>query len=175
MIPKIIFKFRIFTVIVGISILTGCFGGFKLTKTIYQFNETIPNKYARSLLTWVFIMPYGFAATIDFVFLNTYEFWTGTQLVSPGFSAPSTKIVEKNGTTYRITAANHDLKIEEKAGGHFIQAGRIRYNPKLEVWMLETPEKARVIAEAIDEEQLALFTEDGKTVYYDMRQLKFYE
>lgn len=64
--------------------LTGCYGKFGLTHTIYKANGSVDNKFLRSGLTWVFvILPvYEFAFFLDFLVFNTIEFWSGSNPVA---------------------------------------------------------------------------------------------
>ena len=57
----------------------GCFGKFALVRKVYGFNESVGDKWLRSILCWVlFIIPvYALAGFADFVLLNVIEFWTG--------------------------------------------------------------------------------------------------
>ncbi|MFQ5698331.1 MAG: DUF3332 family protein [Myxococcota bacterium] len=59
---------------------TACFGEFRLTKKVYEFNRTIsPDKWVRwfAFLIMNFVPVYGLAAGIDAVVANSIEFWTG--------------------------------------------------------------------------------------------------
>ena len=62
----------------------GCFGSFKLTKQLYDVNRSVEDKYLRSAVTWLFIIPYGFTATMDFLIFNVVEFWSGQSPVASG-------------------------------------------------------------------------------------------
>ena len=66
--------------------LTGCYGKFALTRTLYAANGSLPDKYLRSGLTWIFVIfpVYQFAALLDFLVFNTIEFWSGQNPVAAG-------------------------------------------------------------------------------------------
>lgn len=72
--------------ILSTTCLTGCYGKFGLTRTLYKANGSLPDKYLRSGLTWVFIIfpVYEFAALLDFIVFNTIEFWSGNNPVAAG-------------------------------------------------------------------------------------------
>jgi len=64
---------------------SGCFGGFQLTKKVYQFNRTISyDKWIRWITFLVFsVAPvYGIAFGIDVVFANSIEFWSGSNPIT---------------------------------------------------------------------------------------------
>ena len=66
------------------ALSAGCFGSFKLTKQLYEVNRSVEEKYLRSAVTWLFIIPYGFTATLDFLIFNVVEFWSGQSPVASG-------------------------------------------------------------------------------------------
>jgi len=73
---------------------TGCFGSFKLTKTAYDFNKGLGNKW----LSWLVFLVVGhittvITLTVDSLVLNSLEFWTGKNPMAMG-------------DTYRETDAN---------------------------------------------------------------------
>ncbi|MFN3875083.1 MAG: DUF3332 family protein, partial [Flavobacteriales bacterium] len=51
---------------------TGCFGEFALVRKVYNWNDSMSNKFVKTLLFYAMnIIPvYGVAALIDFVILN---------------------------------------------------------------------------------------------------------
>ena len=104
---------------------TGCFGGFQLTRKVYQFNrEVSPDKWIRELafLALAIFPVYGAATFLDAVVFNSIEFWTG-----------SNPVLAKNGASRKITTADGvatltrsdentievriDLAIDTKAAG----------------------------------------------------------
>lgn len=77
---------------------TGCFGGFQLTRKVYNFNrEVSPDKWVRELvfLALAIFPVYGAATFLDAVIFNSIEFWTG-----------SNPILAKNGASRKITTAD---------------------------------------------------------------------
>jgi hypothetical protein len=68
--------------------LSGCFGGFPMTKAVYHGNRNVyssvegdrtQRKLAQSVVMWVFIPVYAGAAVGDMVVFNLIEFWTGSR------------------------------------------------------------------------------------------------
>ena len=82
---------------------TGCFGQFKLTKTLYRFNNEVdPDKWIQWFVFLVFSIPYGLAFMIDVVFANSMEFWTGKNPISA--DAGTVKVVKgPNGEVATFT------------------------------------------------------------------------
>ncbi len=58
--------------------ISGCFGSFAITKTVYNFNKNLENKFVRSIVMWAFyIVPvYPLSTWVDVFILNVIEFWT---------------------------------------------------------------------------------------------------
>lgn len=56
-----------------------CFGKFELTRKVYTFNQGVdPDKWVQWLVfVLLSIFPYPAAVTIDTLFANSLEFWTG--------------------------------------------------------------------------------------------------
>lgn len=66
--------------VLAAAVLSGCFGPFRLTSTVYAFNEGISDHVAVRELVFVgfLVVPvYPLAAVIDGTVLNTIEFATG--------------------------------------------------------------------------------------------------
>src|SRR5512141_850038 len=70
------------------ALSAGCFGKFQLTRKLYDINQSIDEKYVRSVVTWLFVIPYAVTGLLDFIIFNVIEFWSGEIHVT---SAPKTK------------------------------------------------------------------------------------
>lgn len=66
------------------ALSAGCFGSFQLTNQLYGVNKSVEDKYLRSAVTWLFIIPYGFTAVLDFLIFNVVEFWSGKSTIASG-------------------------------------------------------------------------------------------
>ncbi len=105
---------------------TGCFGGFQLTRKVYQFNRDVsPDKWVRELvfLALAIFPVYGAATFLDAVIFNSVEFWTGSNPVLAKNGA-SRKITTADGTAVltRVSADVLDVRIAGNDGrsSHFV-------------------------------------------------------
>lgn len=63
-----------------LPMMTGCFGRFPLTRSVYEFNKDISNdELVQSVTMWVLaILPvYGIATLGDVAVIHLIEFWSG--------------------------------------------------------------------------------------------------
>lgn len=60
--------------------LCGCYGSFALTKKLHDWNGTLGNKWINSCVHFVlWVIPvYGICIWVDYLVLNSIEFWTGS-------------------------------------------------------------------------------------------------
>lgn len=68
---------------IGMS-TTGCFGKFALTKKIYGWNDSLGNKFVKTLVYWglMIVQVYEICFIADVLVINPIEFWTGNNLVA---------------------------------------------------------------------------------------------
>lgn len=64
--------------------LCGCYGSFALTKKLHDWNGTLGNKWINSCVHFVlWVIPvYGICIWVDYLVLNSIEFWTGSNPVA---------------------------------------------------------------------------------------------
>lgn len=97
----------------GVALSSGCFGGFALTKKLYNFNASVTNKWLRWLVFLLFycFFVYGFVAVIDALVLNTIEFWSGKPAIS------ATKTVEDGENKAVVKSESPDKVVIELRRG----------------------------------------------------------
>src|SRR4030065_881005 len=82
----------VLVVAVGVVFSPGCFGKFRLPRKLYDINQSVEDKYVRSAVTWLLIIPYGIAGFLDFAVFNLIEFWSGE---NPIVSGPPPRVYAK--------------------------------------------------------------------------------
>ncbi|NMO20257.1 DUF3332 domain-containing protein [Pyxidicoccus fallax] len=92
---------------------TGCFGQFKLTQAIWNFNKNVSgNKFVQWLvfLLMVIVPVYGIGTLVDALVINSIEFWTGSNPVS------SADGVDNNTRIVKLSPTD-TLKLSREASG----------------------------------------------------------
>ena len=72
----------------GMIVLSGCYGKNACFNKLHDWNGTLGNKWLNSIVHFgMHVIPvYGFAYFIDYLVLNTVEFWTGSNPLASGDS-----------------------------------------------------------------------------------------
>ncbi len=102
---------KLVSLLIVVSLLTGCFGNFALTKKVYQWNDNVSdNKFVEQILFWgMTILPvYEVAGFIDVCFLNLIEFWTGSNPLA--YNDLDGQTIEIDGLEYKIEVTENSLK-----------------------------------------------------------------
>ena len=87
---------------VGVVVSAGCFGKFQLTRNLYDINKSVEDKYVRSAVTWLFVIPYALTGFLDFAVFNLIEFWSGENPIAAG---PQARVYEKGDDSAVMTIA----------------------------------------------------------------------
>lgn len=101
-----------------LSTATGCFGGFKLTKNLLSWNESVTNsKFVNNLVFYgLVILPvYEFAVAADFLVLNLIEYWTGANPLAMEEGKTERQIIPLEGEDYIVEASKNQFKIYKEA------------------------------------------------------------
>jgi len=95
--------------------LTACFGPFKLTKRVYDWNASLDNKWGREALFLVMsVVPvYGFVILADSIVFNSIDFW-GAQNGSSAQVSKTTKFVsvDNKQAVLSYSAADKKMRID---------------------------------------------------------------
>lgn len=153
---------------VSILFTTNCYGGFVATKKIYNWNGGLGNKWVQSIVLWVMlIIPvYEVAGLVDFLILNTLEFWTGSNPLAMKEGQVETQIVHRDGKKFEVTATKNQFAIREMADGKLGAPVLLVYQPQDSAWYVKANGKSVKISESSEasSEQVKLFHPDGRVV-----------
>ena len=117
----------VLVVCVGVVFSAGCFGKFQLTRNLYDINRSVKDKYLRSAVTWLFVIPYGLTGFLDFAVFNLVEFWSGENPIAAG---PQARVYEKGDERAEMTIAREGeatvATIGKYRAGSLVSTLRIR-------------------------------------------------
>jgi Domain of unknown function (DUF3332) len=143
--------------------LQGCYGSFNLTRKLYTWNGNLGDKWINSLAMFaMLVLPvYSVAGLVDYVLLNTVEFWTGKNPVAMAPGEKEEKLVTVQGRNYLAIATQNRFQLTPTDGG---AALNLVYVESDKAWYSEIEGEKILIAEWMDENSLALVEPSGKRV-----------
>lgn len=151
-----------------VSVSINCYGGFVATRKLYNWNGSLGNKWINTIVMWVMIIVpvYPIAAFVDFVILNTLEFWTGSNPLAMKEGQSETQLVQHKGKSYQITATKNQFVIAELGADKITDQVILQYIPEESAWYLTSKGKTMKISEIADTDnaQVRLFHPDGKSI-----------
>ncbi|MGD9930827.1 MAG: DUF3332 domain-containing protein [Mangrovibacterium sp.] len=102
-------------VLLAAVLMQSCIGSFKLTRTVYDWNNSIGDKFVNELvfLACIIVPVYGVATFVDAVVLNSIEFWSGENPMTLKEGEKHQKLVEIDGKTYQLTSEKFKMTVEE--------------------------------------------------------------
>ncbi|MEO6097044.1 MAG: DUF3332 family protein [Fibrobacteria bacterium] len=145
--------------------LQGCYGNFTLTRKLYTWNGTLGDKWINSVVMFAMcVIPvYGIAGFVDYVVLNTVQFWTGKNPVVMKPGEKEIQVVQWKGKEYRLTATTNRLDVEPMANGKAGVAASLIFDMRTQSWSASAPgSQSRIIEMVGDEGNIAdLIYPDG--------------
>ncbi len=121
-------------------VATNCYGPFRLTQKLYNWNGTLGDKYINAILFVALnIVPvYGIVVGVDAVVLNSIEFWTGTNPMAMNEGQSDSKLITDGGKTWRVTAKKHRFEIEQIAGPNLGEKATLAFNEQTATWSIQS-------------------------------------
>jgi len=150
-------------VIVMLVNLAGCYGSFSLTRKLYTWNGSLGDKFVNTAVMWVLmILPiYEFTGFIDFVILNTVEFWTGSNPLAMQDGEQDIKYFTNEGKTYKIVITKNNVNILETVGPDSGKSINLSFTQETGNWSLSDDKHDTVIAN-LNADKLKLFYPNGE-------------
>jgi Domain of unknown function (DUF3332) len=121
-----------------LTVQTGCFGTFQLTRQIYTWNGSVEDKTVRSLLFFALcVIPvYPIAAFIDWAILNVVEFWDGSNPVSLKPGEVERQDLVYRGKQMRMEARQNTLSVFAMEKGAYQLKAEFVFKPENHSWNL---------------------------------------
>ena len=150
---------------------TGCYGPFRLTKNLHEWNSTVGDKFTNALVFFAFVVipVYEVAVLVDGVVLNTIEFWSGDNPVAMKDGEKDIQIVKKDGNKYRITATKNKFHIEQLKGENKGNFAELIFDPETESWNLKDGDQELKKLVSINEEAnlIEIYKPNGEIIKVD--------
>jgi YD repeat-containing protein len=144
----------------GAVLFTSCIGSFRLTRSVYDWNQTVGDKFVNELVFLMFsIVPvYEVAVFIDVIVLNSIEFWSGE---NPMDASNEVKAIDTENGRFlvRRTADGYELTNERQG-----TTTALRFDEAGQTWSVETPDGERIpFMSFIDANNVRIYLPDGTT------------
>ncbi|HLV30046.1 MAG TPA: DUF3332 domain-containing protein [Chitinispirillaceae bacterium] len=127
---------------------TGCFGSFELFKKIYNWNDSLDNKWVRTGILWLFnIIPvYPVSAFVDAIVFNLIEFWAGNNPLALDSDTETTKTFTSRNKIYDVTFGNGSIIILETKGPNAGKSIILSLDKKTNSWYLSDGKTSTLVA-----------------------------
>lgn len=128
------------TICVALSasvLFSSCLGSFSAFNGLRDWNDGLTSsKFLDNLIFWVLnIVPvYGLFLFGDMIIFNVIEFWSGSNPLAMNEGDIETQIVEKDGSTFEMTATKNRLQIKIIEGERVGEKLDLVYSPSKKSW-----------------------------------------
>jgi hypothetical protein len=128
-------------VLLGTSLTQqSCIGSFQLTRNLYSWNMDIDGRWGSELvfLAMIVIPVYTVTLLADGVVLNSIEFWTGNNPLAMHAMEKQTRIVKKDGDSYKLTAEKNTIHVQKLSGDNTGETGEFLWNEQGQNWVFQS-------------------------------------
>ncbi|MCB0805090.1 MAG: DUF3332 family protein [Bacteroidales bacterium] len=149
---------------------TGCFGSFKLTTGLYDWNMNIGGDGAKEVvfLAFLIVPVYGVTVFLDVILLNTIEYWSGDSPYSMNEGEEEIQIVKNNGNSYQITATKNKFSVVQLDGKNAGDEYQLVYHEDEASWYIEANGITKKFAHFnLENKSIDLIKPDGKIIEID--------
>jgi hypothetical protein len=155
-----------------LSVQTGCFGSFELTKKVYEFNEGVGDKFVQELVFLVLcaVPVYEIAGAFDLFVLNLIEFWTDANPMAMREGQIEQKLVKHEGKLYQITTTKNQYSINVLVGEGAGNKLDIVYNPETTTWTANNGTKSVELVKFNKRTGIVKFLKGDQEMVFDANQ-----
>ncbi len=118
-------------------LFTSCLGSFSAFNGLKDWNNDITDsRFVNNLVFWgLNIIPvYGLFFIGDVLIFNVIEFWSGSNPIAMNEGESETQIVERDGSTFKMTATKNRLQINIIDGKRKGEKLDLVYSPSQKSW-----------------------------------------
>jgi hypothetical protein len=157
----------------GTLLFNSCIGSFNLTKKLYSWNNEIGSKWANEAVFLLFVIIPVYEATlfIDYLILNSIEFWGGSNPVSMEEGEEEIQYVKSGNKEYSITATKNKFVIEQLRGPQAGELAEILFVPEEQSCYLnyrgESTKLLEYVSSPDGNDKVNVFLPDGRIVCMD--------
>ena len=114
----------------------GCHGNYAAFNKLNKFVGSLGDKWVNSIVHFIFLVVqiYTIAIFVDFLILNTVQFWTGSNPLSMNVGERETQVVNKDGVNYEITATRNRFDVFTMDGDKAGKFASLIYNENTMIW-----------------------------------------
>ncbi len=155
--------------VIVMTLMSGCYGNFALTRKLYNWNGSVEDKFAQSVVGWgLVILPvYQTAMFIDVVGLNLIEFWEGENPLAMNIGDIDSQIITTDKGRYELIATQNRFDLVSLEGESVGDYMSLIYSPEREEWSLENDGNSQVVAK-FHGKTVEIIYPSGKTEFYNM-------
>ncbi|MEW7278737.1 DUF3332 domain-containing protein [Aquimarina sp. 2201CG1-2-11] len=153
-------------------LFSSCLGSFSAFNGLRDWNDGVTDsKFLDNLIFWgLNIVPvYGLFFIGDVLIFNTIEFWSGSNPVAMNEGDIETKVVEKDGNTYKMIATKNRLQINIIDGKRKGEKLDLVYSPTQKSWSAIKPNGEVIKLSSFEKGFYVVHLPDGEKVRIDPR------
>lgn len=153
---------------------TGCMGSWALTTGLYNWNNSVSDKYINNAIFWILnIIPvYSGAIFIDAVILNFIEFWSGSNPIAMNEGEVETQYLVQNGEKIEMIATKNQFEIKNLNTG---KSEKLVFTTENQTWNLEKEGELIALVQIIDNGTKVKLYNGSNAVILDNTNLAFNE
>ncbi|GAA4839113.1 DUF3332 domain-containing protein [Algivirga pacifica] len=152
--------------VIGVTtIQTSCYGPFRLTTKLHDWNGQIGDKFINALvfLLLVIVPVYSITLLADGIIFNTIEFFGGKNPISMNEGEIDIQRVQKDGKLYEVVKKRNMIQIKQLEGPEAGQEVAFHFKPEESSWYLDYQgEYKKILKVGPNGEDLTFFRPDGK-------------
>ncbi len=151
-------------------LFSSCLGSFSAFNGLKDWNSDLSDsKFVNNLVFWgLNIIPvYGLFFIGDVLIFNVIEFWSGSNPLAMNEGEEEVQIVERDGSTFKMTATKNRLQINVIDGQRKGEKLDLVYSPSQKSWSAIKPNGEVIKLSSFEEGFFVVHLPDGGKVRID--------